>query len=243
MGPPLRLKAALLQVASFQKSKAWPVTATWTTELTESAETQKYVPQLFIAPAAEMLYACRQRCRQLWDVVAIGKIWRSTSQFVFTICLRQTSATWRSECENSSSRNHLMHVPEDWHSNFQHTKFRPSLTFPLACPKDWERVTKGHDAEILQHSGSGSIYHLWLFKGFSERRVTLKPLIHHFPPSHCHLMMFYEHWPSQQLRVSKRERPSQQLHQVIFSKQKLPSLHIFFIKCQFNFNLFSWGIT
>ncbi|CAL1126249.1 unnamed protein product [Cladocopium goreaui] len=30
-------------VASFQKSKAWPVTATWTTELTESAETQKYV--------------------------------------------------------------------------------------------------------------------------------------------------------------------------------------------------------
>jgi hypothetical protein len=84
-----------------------------------------------------------------------------------------------------------MHVPEDWHSNFQHTKFRPSLTFPLPCPKDWERVTKGHDAEILQHSGN--IYHLWLFKGLSERRVTLKPLIHHFPPSHCHLMIFYEH--------------------------------------------------
>lgn len=81
MGPPLRSKAALLQVASFQKSKAWPVTATWTTELT-SAETQKYVPQLFIAPA-EMLYAKKGR-----DVGSCGiSYWEDLEKY-FTICLQ-----------------------------------------------------------------------------------------------------------------------------------------------------------
>ena len=84
MGPPLRSKAALLQVASFQKSKAWPVTATWTTELT-SAETQKYVPQLFIAPA-EMLYAKKGR-----DVGSCGiSYWEDLEKY-FTICLHNLS--------------------------------------------------------------------------------------------------------------------------------------------------------
>ena len=144
----------------------------------------------------------RQWCSQLWDVVVLCcSYWEDlekyVTKFVFTICLRQTSATWRSECENFSSRNHPMHVPEDWHSNFQHTKFRSESRKVIV-------------ATFIIYG------YLWLFKGLSERRVTLKPLIHHFPPSHCHLMIFYEHWPSQQPRTSE----SATTLKVFFSKQK-----------------------